>query len=199
MKRKCDYTPEEWEHRLEMGRANYRKHAAKNAARRNLSFQKSKAKYRELLARGLVNKRECETTEYCIWRGMIRRCHEVTNRQYKDYGGRGIKVCERWQEYENFLADMGRRPPGLEIDRIDNNGNYEPENCRWATPRENMRNRRCTPMLTLGSETKCLAEWSETIGVSYNTLQGRLFRGWSVERALTTKTRFTPQWHVRLL
>jgi hypothetical protein len=79
---------------------------------------------------------------YNTWRCMTARCKSEKNDNYKSYGGRGIKVCDRWSKFEHFLEDMGERPEGLQLDRIDNNGNYEPGNCRWTTPKENSNNRR---------------------------------------------------------
>jgi hypothetical protein len=79
---------------------------------------------------------------YAVWHGMKQRCTNPNFKQWKDYGGRGIKVCKRWQAFENFLADMGEKPPKLQIDRIDNNGDYKPSNCRWVTPKENSATRR---------------------------------------------------------
>jgi hypothetical protein len=99
-----------------------------------------------------------ETAEYSAWLGMRKRCQNSKCQDWPDYGGRGIKVCERWQIYTNFLADMGRRPsPKHSLDRIDNDGDYEPSNCRWATPKEQYENRR-VKFIEAFSDTELIAE-----------------------------------------
>ena len=123
---------------------------------------------------------------YAVWVGMRDRCFCVTDTSYHRYGGRGITVCERWSSFENFLADMGERPPGMTIDRIDNNGPYSPENCRWATNLEQSRNKRTSILITVGSETLCLSEWADRTGIDYWTLHGRIRRGWDPVRVVTT-------------
>jgi hypothetical protein len=107
----------------------------------------------------------------------------------RDYRDRGISVCERWQSFENFLADMGERPPGKTIDRIDNDRGYEPGNCRWATPTEQQNNKRTNHRLAFNGETLTVCEWADRVGVNRMTLFGRLRTGWSVEKALTTPAR----------
>lgn len=131
------------------------------------------------------------TPEYCAWAGMIQRCTNEKCKSYRNYGGRGIRVCERWLQFENFLADMGPRPPRKTLDRFpDNNGNYCPENCRWATWKEQGRNTRKSRMLTWKGETLCLPEWAERTGLHEKTIASRLNQmGWSVERALSTPIR----------
>lgn len=118
---------------------------------------------------------------YSSWGGMVARCTNSNIPQWNDYGGRGIKVCDRWLKFENFLADMGECPNGMSIDRIDVNGNYEPGNCRWATPKEQSRNRRNTVFLTVNGRTQPLAEWADEIGCGYDRLLRRKMDGWSDE------------------
>ena len=105
------------------------------------------------------------------------------------YGGRGIKVCDRWQDFENFAADMGPRPEGCSIERIDNDGGYNPENCRWATRKEQNRNTRRNKLMTMGGVTRCLSEWAEVVNIHETVLRQRLFMGWTDEKALTTPVR----------
>ncbi len=129
--------------------------------------------------------------EYQTWSGMKDRCRNKNHAEYPIYGGRGIVVCERWlNSFGNFFADMGPRPsPRHSIDRIDNDGNYEPTNCRWATPIEQANNKRNNRMLSLDGETRTLPDWARLLGVSSHVLHQRLHRGWSVERTLRTKVK----------
>lgn len=114
------------------------------------------------------------TREWRIWRGMRGRCDNPNNPAYKHYGGRGIAVCDRWQTFENFYADMGPRPSEAHsIDRIDNNGPYSPENCRWATIHEQQNNRRSNVYLTLNGETKTMKQWATHYGISYAVVKMR--------------------------
>ena len=116
---------------------------------------------------------------------MRNRCRCPTHPQYADYGGRVITVCERWNAFENFLADMGPRPsPKHSIDRIDNNGNYEPGNCRWATRIEQMGNTRVTRFLTINGERFTLTEAAARFGVSRKLISSRLERGQSDHNAV---------------
>ncbi len=117
---------------------------------------------------------------------MIARCYTPSDKSYKRYGARGITVCERWREsFVNFLADMGDRPDGCSIDRIDNDGPYSPENCRWATISQQNSNTRQNHNLTYDGETLTIAQWSTRLGISQHTIRNRLRYGWSVERTLT--------------
>lgn len=130
------------------------------------------------------------TPEYQIWHGMIRRCYNPRATGYNYYGGRGIEVCERWRNsFTDFLEDMGFRPSVEHtIDRIDFKGNYEPQNCRWATWMEQGQNTSLNHNLTFQGKTLCVSEWARVLGIKGSTLQNRLNRGWSVERALTEPT-----------
>lgn len=120
---------------------------------------------------------------------MRSRCYDVNHKKYPLYGGRGIVVCDRWRySFLNFYEDMGPKPtPKHQIDRIDNDGNYEPSNCRWVTNKENNRNRGDNTILEYGGKRLCIAAWAEELGVDQQTIGTRLIRGWSIERTLTTK------------
>jgi len=134
------------------------------------------------------NKKGKQTKIYQSWRHMIERCTNSNYSEYQYYGGRGITVCERWLNFENFLEDMDE-PPTQEhsIDRIDNDGNYCKSNCRWATKREQARNTRRNLLITFDGETQCLMWWAEKFNINYHTLYNRIYRnGWPIEKALTT-------------
>lgn len=128
----------------------------------------------------------CKSLCYKIWNGVIQRCTNTRNNAFGRYGGRGILVCPRWRKFENFLADMGDPPtPQHSIDRIDNDGNYEPGNCRWATEFEQKRNTRRNRFFTYKGETLCLKDWSRRIGIDDMSLLWRI-EHWPLERALGT-------------
>lgn len=125
---------------------------------------------------------------YRTWSAMINRCHSDTSEAWDWYGGRGIKVCDRWRySFENFLEDMGERPSGKSLDRIDVNGNYEPSNCRWATNEEQQNNRRDNVLLEYQGRQQSAAQWARELGISKTTIFARLRKGWTVERALSQK------------
>jgi hypothetical protein len=125
------------------------------------------------------------TSEYRAWQNIKNRCYNPKDKKYAIYGGRGIKICERWLEsFENFFADMGLKPSlRHSIDRFPNrDGNYEPGNCRWATPEEQSQNRSCVPKITFRGETLSPADWARRFGISRHTVNNRLRIGWSMER-----------------
>jgi len=123
---------------------------------------------------------------------MLQRCYNRKNPNYKNYGARGIAVCRRWRlSSRAYIEDMGQPPfEGAQVDRIDNDGDYEPGNCKWSTPQENCNNRRNTTMLTLDGETKSARAWSDQLGISMMNISLRLsLRGWTDEMILTTPVR----------
>ena len=136
------------------------------------------------------------TPEYATWVSMRRRCRDTTEGVFKKYGGRGITVCDRWDNsFEAFLQDMGPRPsPKHSIDRINNNGNYEPGNCRWATMTVQQRNTRKTRLLTFEGRTMSMADWAEVLGMNYGTLCARINNcGWSIDDAIRRPLRQWPE------
>lgn len=136
----------------------------------------------------LTGHRETRTPTWNSWLSMRHRCSNQNDPSYPRYGGRGIRVCERWENYENFVADMGHRPDGTTLDRVDNSGNYEPGNCRWATGSEQSRNRRSTRTLTHEGVTLPLVEWAKRTGIARTAITERIRRGWTVSAALTRPT-----------
>lgn len=123
---------------------------------------------------------------FATWQGMLNRCQNPNFSKFKDYGGRGITVCERWQKFENFLTDMGERPHGKTLDRKDNDKGYFKENCRWADWFEQANNRRNNVLLTHNGKTQSVIQWAKEMGISQKRIYCRISSGWSVEKALTT-------------
>lgn len=130
------------------------------------------------------------TPTYNSWRSMIDRCYNPNKQYYSLYGGRGITVCKRWKDsFEAFLEDMGERPKGMELDRIDVNGGYELSNCRWITHKEQCNNRSITRRLTFDGKTLTIAQWSERTKIPERIIRSRLYSGWGVEKVLTQPVR----------
>lgn len=120
------------------------------------------------------------------WLAMLQRCDNPNTRNYPRYGGRGITVCQEWRTFEVFLKDMGERPDGMTIDRIDVNGNYEPSNCRWANYKTQTNNRAVTRMIAANGQTLPLTEWSALIGIKPITLEKRIKAGWTDHDTINT-------------
>lgn len=123
------------------------------------------------------------------WEHMIQRCTNPNNDDFARYGGRGIRVCDRWASSAAFLADMGERPAGKCLDRIDNDGDYQPGNCRWADLFEQNGNRSNSRLMTWRGRVQCLAVWARELGMKEDTLRRRALAGWSDRRALSTPVR----------
>lgn len=121
---------------------------------------------------------------YESWTAMWQRCTRNKHPDFHRYGGRGITVCERWKSFENFLSDMGERPPGKNLERRNNDEGYCKDNCKWATAKEQSRNRASNRLLCHHGQIRCVSEWAEVLGIKKSTLNERLRRGWSIRRAL---------------
>lgn len=134
-----------------------------------------------------VNKKT--SSIYNIWTNMKSRCTNQNNPSYHNYGGRGIKICNEWLKFENFFKDMGEPPTNKhQIDRINNDDNYYPENCQWTTSKCQNRNKRNNNLITFKGITQCITDWSKTIGINTSTIASRINRGWSVDKTMTTPT-----------
>lgn len=149
--------------------------------------------HREQLGSMVRTHGRTDSFEHRVWRGMRHRCSNPKAARYMDYGGRGICVCTRWGDFAAFLADMGPAPDTKHsIDRIDNDGDYGPENCRWATAKQQARNNSRNRMLTFRGETRCLAEWAEQLDLDAGTIYRRLRAGQTTDEALGVRPRYHP-------
>jgi len=133
-----------------------------------------------------------QSKSYDSWAHMKARCGNKKNNKYPRYGGRGIAVCKRWMRFKNFLEDMGEKPNGTSIDRIDNDGNYEPSNCRWATPSEQANNKSNNRVISFYGKSMSVSGWAKELGIPFVTLRMRLHRGWSIKRSFEEPLRVWP-------
>lgn len=127
---------------------------------------------------------QSNTKDYRRWQGMLRRCDQPSSSGFKDYGAKGITVCDRWKTFENYMEDMGPCPPGMSLDRKDSSKGYCPENCRWATLKQQNRNRSNTKFLTKDGVTRSIGEWAEVTGLRINTIWNRVVQGLPIEIVL---------------
>lgn len=125
------------------------------------------------------------TATYNSWSNMLCRCDQPARPDYCYYGGKGVTICPRWRTFENFLADMGERPQGTTLHRLENEKGYQPDNCVWATPFEQNQHSSNCRWLDYNGERMLLTRWAERLGIAVSSLNHRLKRGWPISRALT--------------
>lgn len=135
------------------------------------------------------SRRGAHTSTFSSWASMRGRCRNPTDDAWKWYGGRGITICERWDKFENFLADMGEKPKGKTIDRVNNDLGYSKENCEWRTHKEQCNNRRSNVILEFDGRSQNITQWAAELNIGMRTLWARIKNNWSVERALTAPLR----------
>lgn len=126
-----------------------------------------------------------DTATYKTWENMIQRCTNQKHHHWHKYGGAGITVCQEWRDYSTFLADMGNRPNGHTLDRINNNIGYSRSNCRWATPSQQQRNRKTSRMITWNGKTQLMIEWAEELNIPYSTIESRMRAGMPLDKVFT--------------
>ena len=163
----------------------------KPIARQSLVSGKSKSckcYQREIQAARKLKHGKARTGTYRTWVGMMHRCLNPTNKRYSTYGGRGIKIHESWTTFDGFYADMGDRPPGMSLDRIDNGKGYSPDNCRWASVSQQQRNKRSNALISYRGESLPIVTWAERFGVPYHIIWNRSRAGWNPERIFSDLT-----------
>lgn len=155
-----------------------------------MTHRKNSQKYPKKSASMIGNKNRkthgmTGTSIFICWGMMRQRCQNPRQQSYLNYGGRGIKVCKRWDKFENFYKDMGDIPsPGYELDRIDNNDDYKPSNCQWATAKQQNRNRRNCIFIKIGRDSKCVSEWGEIYKIKPERIRARIRLGWNAVDAI---------------
>lgn len=140
---------------------------------------------REMVGKMFTKHGKTNSPEWKTWAAMIARCTQPSMETYQFYGGKGISVCERWKEFANFLADMGSKPKGLSLDRIDSAGNYEPGNCKWSTAAEQAINKSNNIWVEIDGRKQVMTHWAKELGIKRTTVIMRIKRGWDPVRALT--------------
>lgn len=171
-----------WEFKCECGK--YKRSLIANI-KRNLMASCGCASKELKVARLIKSKSLRKDAIWRIYKGVIARCTNPNRHNYKDYGGRGIYVCKRWLDsFDNFVSDLGPRPDGYSLDRIDNDGPYSPENCRWASAKEQQNNRRCTKFIEHEGRKMTLTDWANHANVSIAALRYRIKQGWPLGEAL---------------
>lgn len=170
-----------WRCKTDCGEERYKQGTA-------LRKERCLCRKREAISKSRKRHGRSNSAEYRAWMGMKARCYNPNHGSYEHYGERGIIVCDEWKNtFEKFFADMGERPSKIHsLDRIDNNGIYEKDNCRWATRIQQVRNRSCTRLFTFKNETLSAAEWGRRLGGSAMLVTHRIGRGWDYEKAFTT-------------
>ena len=145
--------------------------------------------HKEVVSKNFTTHGKSKTNTYRIWASMMSRCTDINAINFKHYGGRGVSVCDEWRNFDAFYRDMGERPQGKSIERLNNNKNYSNDNCIWASRYTQSHNKRNNRDITFNGVTMHLSQWAESLNMTTSTLWKRLNRGWSVERALTTAPR----------
>lgn len=148
------------------------------------------AKQRDLKGRFVNTHNSSFSAEYNIWGNMLYRCNNENSSHYSNYGGRGVRVCAEWHSYESFISDMGMRPTkDHSLERIDVNGNYCKSNCKWATKREQSRNRRNSRFIFVEGKKMQVDDYCEAYNVKASAIKSRIQRGWSNDRIINTPVR----------
>lgn len=145
--------------------------------------------HREEMSKTFKKHGKWRSRAYHAWESIVQRCKNRNNKQFKNYGKRGIGVCDRWLSFENFYKDMGDPQKGMSIDRVNNNGDYEPSNCRWATNKEQNRNKRTNVIIEYHGQKRCVQDWAEITGIHANTIHQRMKKRWPLT-AVFSKEKF---------